>query len=324
MRLSAPLKCAWLALLLAGVVLTALLRRDARAGVPPERADATRVRLRITTLANGERALIDAGGYAVPLRSYRHIAAGTTMADDLLLALAEPERIAALTRYGREHKPEAHLYGQRAASGGVANLEQLKQRSVDLLILNHMGAPAELARTREAGIEVFNLGEMRGLTTLLPNIAQVAALLGDPARGERLAQRLVRRMRAVAADVAPARRRRGVYVSAYGGQLFGGATRTSYHDVLIAAGLIDAAAARYRDFPHYDPEQLLELDPDIVVTQPASVALLCRISGLARLRACRDGGIGVIGIDDALLGDPGLGMLDAAETLRDRVYGTPQ
>jgi ABC-type Fe3+-hydroxamate transport system substrate-binding protein len=324
MSLSTPLKCVWLCLVLGAVMLGALVGKDARARVPPPRPGALAPSLRITTLPSGERGIVDAGGYAVPLRRYQHLAAGTTIADDLLLALAEPERIAMLTRFGRDHKADAHRYGQRAAFGGPGGIEALKQAGVDLLILNHMGAPAELARAREAGIEVFNLGEMRGLTTLLPNIAQVAALLGAPERGARLAAQLRRRMHSVAADIAPLAKKRAVYVSAYGGQLFGGSTRSSYHDVLEAAGLIDASAERFRDFPQYDPEQLLELDPEIVVTQPASVALICRISGLSRLRACQAGGAGVIGLDDALLGDPGLSMLEAAEALRDLVYGPPR
>jgi iron complex transport system substrate-binding protein len=321
MTLSTPVKCAWLLLVLGGVLLTAFMHKDARAGAPPARASHVTPRLTLVDMGGGKQGLVDSGGYAVPLRSYQHIASGTTLADDLLLALAEPERIAALTRFGREHKPDPHRYGQRPSFGGPTDLESLKRQGVDLLILNHLGAPAEIARTREMGIEVFNLGEMRGLVTLLPNIAAVATLLGHPARGERLAEKLVRRMRAVAADIPVQRRKRAVYVSAYGGQLFGGGRRTSYHDVLTSAGLVDAAADKFNDFPHYDPEHLLLMDPDIVVTTPASMALVCRLSGLGNLRACADGGRGVVGLDDALLGDPGLGMLEAAEELRYRAYG---
>jgi iron complex transport system substrate-binding protein len=145
--------------------------------------------------------------------------------------------------------------------------------------------------------------------------------LGHPERAERLIDKLTRRMKAVAVDIPPARRKRAMYVSAFGGQLFGAGKRTSYHDVLRSAGLIDVAAEHFDDYPHFDPEQLLELDPEIVVTSEASVASLCKVNGLAHLRACSEGGRGVLGMNDALLGDPGLDMLDAAETLRSLVYG---
>jgi iron complex transport system substrate-binding protein len=166
---------------------------------------------------------------------------------------------------------------------------------------------------------------MRGLATLKRNCVMVATLLGDRKRGERLFEQLQRRMQAVAADIPTAQRKRALYVSAYAGQLFGGAAGTSYHDVLTAAGLIDVAAPLYRDWIHYDPEQVLLLDPEIIVTSTASASQLCRMPALDRLRACGHaggaGGDGVIDIDEAAIGNPGLGMLDAAEAIRDRVYG---
>jgi iron complex transport system substrate-binding protein len=277
--------------------------------------------LRYVELPGGARGLADAGGHVVPLRHYARIASGTSVADDLLLALAEPERVVVLSAYGREHSAEPHRYGARKLLGGPTHVEMLKREGVDLLLLHHLGAPTELERVREAGLEVFNLGHMRGLTTLRDNIEIVAALLGQPERGRYLSEKLVRRMGAVAADIPKNERKRGLYVSAYGGQLFGGGKGTSYNDVLEAAGLIDVAAASYRDWPHYDPEQVLQMDPDVVVTSQGSADALCRVSGLEHLRACQQGGRGVVAMDDALMGDPGLSMLDAAETVRDLVYG---
>jgi iron complex transport system substrate-binding protein len=316
------LKGAWLALVLASVALIALVHDDA--GATHVRSPAGHPRAAsplLVALPSGQRGLADVSGHVVPLRRYARIAAGSSVADDLLLELAEPERIAMLTHYGRTHSVDAHRYGQRPSFGGPTDLERMTQLGIDLLVLNHFGAPAELARAREAGLTVFNLGEMRGLSTLLPNIEALAILLGDPARGERLSARLVRRMTAVAADIPARARKRAMYVAAHGGQLFGAGKRTSYHDVLTAAGLIDATAEHFDDFPHYDPEQLLSLDPEIIVTQQAAVPLFCRIGGLDHLRACQGGARGVVGMDDALLSDPGLEMLEAAEVLRERVYG---
>jgi iron complex transport system substrate-binding protein len=323
MRRSSLLKSAWLLLVLIGVALIALLRRDVQAA-PARKPNGPRLSTQVVALPGGQQGLADVSGHLVPLRSYRRIASGSTVADEILLELAEPERVVMLSRYGREHSPDPHRYGRRATFAGATDLERLKQHGVDLLVLNHFGAPAELARAREAGLTVFNLGEMRGLATLLPNIEALAILLGERARGERLAARFVRRMQAVAADVPARERKRAMYVAAHGAQLFGGGRRTSYHDVLSAAGLLDVAAEHFEDFPHYDPEQLLSLDPEIIVTQQTAVALLCTISGLGHLRACQAGGRGIVGMDGALLGDPGLGMLEAAELLRERVYGPPR
>lgn len=316
-------RIAWLAIVLAGVVLVSLV------GAPSSDATAVEARalsapaskIQRTTLGDGRQAILDAGGQAVPLSDYRRIAAGSIVADELLLALAEPARVVALTHYGRENSRSAHLFGDRIEIDGPADIERMHKHRVDLLILNHFGAPAALARVRDAGIEVFNLGEMRGIATLVPNIESVAILLGDRELGVRLAVSLQRRMRAVAADLPRERRKRALYVSAYGGQLFGGAARTSYHDVLVAAGLLDVAADSFSDWPHYDPEQLLGFDPEVIVTTDASVAQLCRTSGLDHLRACSPERGAVVGLPEGLIGNPGLGMLDAAEEIRDRVYG---
>jgi ABC-type Fe3+-hydroxamate transport system substrate-binding protein len=316
-------KVAWLAIVLTGVVLVAIVGREP---APPMASAGTLgagETVRVISLPNGQRGVADAGGHIVLLRDYRRIASGSVVADEILLALAEPERVVALTHYGRESVDRGFEYGARLEIQSAADVELLRKHRVDLLILNHFGAPAELARLRDAGIEVFNLGEMRGIATLRSNIETVSLLLGDRARGLRLAENFQRRMRAVAADVPRERRKRALYVSAYGGQLFGGAARTSYHDVLTAAGLIDVAAVSFSDWPHYDPEQVFALDPDVVVTTDASVEILCRTSGLDQLRACKTPGA-VVGLPGLSMEDPGLGMLEAAEQIRDRVYGPMQ
>jgi iron complex transport system substrate-binding protein len=314
-------KAAWLAIIFAGIVLVSAIGRDSETQTPlATKTSTTGSNVRLITLANGRQGIADAGGQVVPLQDYHRIAGGSIVADELLLALAEPERIVALSHYGRTHARNPHAYGDRVEISGAGDVELLRKHEVELLFVHHLGVPAELARVRDAGIEVFNLGEMRGIATLIPNIETVATLLGDPDRGVRLAESFQRRLQAVAVDVPNERRKRAIYLSAYGGQLFGGAARTSYHDVLTAAGLIDAAAYRFSDWPHYDPEQVLALDPEVIITTEASVAPFCRISGFDHLRACSRKGL-LIGIPEARIGDPGLAMLDTAEEIRDRVYG---
>jgi ABC-type Fe3+-hydroxamate transport system substrate-binding protein len=317
----ARLQAAWLALVLTGVVLVAFLGGEHTPPMaPPRSAAAPSAVPPIVTLSNGERAVADAGGQLVPLRNYGRIAATSIVADELLLALAEPERVVALSRYGRGAAAENYRYGNRVELQGLHEVEFLRKLEIDLVIAHHLGAPAEVARARDTGTQVFNLGDMRGLSTLLPNIETVALLLGDRERGVRLAESFQRRMRAVAADIPKERRKSALYVSAYGGHLFGGAAHTSYHDVLEAAGLMDVAAEHFTDWPHYDPEQLLELDPEVIVTTEASLPLLCRTSGLAHLRACNQPGA-IVGMPENQIGDPGLGMLEAAERIRERTYG---
>lgn len=266
-------------------------------------------------------AVIDASGHTLPRHAYRRIASASAYADQLLLGLAEPERVIALSHNGHAHDPDAFRYGARAEISSPGELERLLALRVDLLLVNHLGAESELARVRAAGIAVFDLGEMRGVSSLHTSILSLAAALGDRSRGERLWSRWSWQFAAVARDVSPERRERALYVASYAGKLYGGTVGTSYHDVLEAAGLIDIAAQRYRDWPNYDPEQLLLLDPPLLVTERGMADPICSNAWLHTLSACKQREAGaIVEIDSHLIGDPGLGMLDAAEALRARVY----
>ena len=325
MKASDVASAAWLVLALGGVTWLGMRGADASSVVAPrETAGSSAASATYTRLANGERGLVDASGFAIPLRPYVRVAGASALADTLLLALTEPERIDALSSYGREHSEAPHLYGARFPIVSLDQLEILIERRVDLIVMNDMRSEARLARARESGIQLFNLGEMRGLSTLLPNIAAVAALVGAPERGRAYADKLVRRMKMVSADIPIARRKHALYVSAYANQLLGGAVGTSYHDVLVHAGLIDVTDGEYSGWPQYDPEQLVALDPELIIANEGTAKGLCLVGGLQQLRACQHGGAGVLSRPTALLGDPGPRMLEAAEALRTMVYGAPE
>ncbi len=299
------------------------------------------------TLPSGERVLRDASGRLVPLRDYRRIVAGSTVARTLLLALAEPDRIAAVTDYGLDEWEESYRLAGIPTLASLADLESLLALEPDLVLIHALNDERRIARMQEAGLAIFDLGEMRGLSGLKDNIAQIAALLDAPERGRRYADALVRRMAAVADDITDTERRSALYISMYGNRLFGGSAGTSFADVFASAGLNDAAAdANYRGWPQYSIENVLVLDPDIIITHIGMGAEICRHPGLAVLRACvsarkrgddsrgndspgdeivRDEGgamtSGIVEVPGYLLTSPGPEMLEAAESVRAAVYG---
>jgi iron complex transport system substrate-binding protein len=314
----------WLVLTLVGVAVTVTHGAAAKQTSAVATRSALAAGATYARTISGQQGVVDANGVVVPVGSYKRIATVSTIADGIAVALLEPERLYAMTDYGRKHTDVPHLYGSRMAVVGLHQLEELVDARVDLVITNHVRSQAELARMRDAGLQVFNLGEMRGLQTLIPNIHAVAALIGAPERGRIFAEKLQRRMHLVAADVSRERRKKALYVSAYASQLFGGAEGTSYHDVLLSAGLIDVSDGKYKGWVHYDPEQIIELDPELIVANSGTGEALCRIGGLERLRACQNGGAGIVTLSPDLLGDPGPRMLEATEALRTMVYGEPE
>lgn len=264
---------------------------------------------------SSSESLRDATGVAVPVAPYARVVSASTVADQVLLELVARDRVAALTAYGARTSPTPWRYVGVPTIDALDDLEAILALEPDLVVVSNVASSRRVARLREAGLRVFDLGPMGGRGTLLEDVRQLAALLAVPARGEALAERFARRLDAVAPPPGPDAPR-ALYVQRLGAELYGGAAGTSYHDVLEAAGLRDAAAEAGREgWPRYAAEELLALDPDLLVTPAGGEEAVCRFPGLDALRACRGGR--VLAVDDALLGDPGFGMLGAAEALVD-------
>lgn len=271
---------------------------------------------------NGVDGMRDATGHFVPLASYQRIASTSGVSDSVLLSLAEPDRIVAFTRYSVDNSPIAYRYAGKPTIEDLTKVEELLSLKPDLVLVNNLGNEGRIERLREAGLTVFDLGEMRGLKTLLPNIVTIGTLLGRPEAGEQLAARFARRMGSIAKDVPEAQRSLAIYASIYGDSMYGASTGTSHHDVLVAAGLRDKAVGVYEDWPRYTPEMMLALDPEVIVTQDGMRQLMCRHTSLKQLRACGPSGK-IIEVNGRLLDDPSLTMMDAAEAVYEAAYLAP-
>ncbi|MGF1466268.1 MAG: ABC transporter substrate-binding protein [Sandaracinaceae bacterium] len=254
------------------------------------------------------------------VRAYGRILSASTVADQLLVELYDRRRIVAVTAYSLEQSPAAHRFAGLPSIDRFDDLEAVLALRPDLIVVNDYGDPARIARARSAGLRVFDLGPMHGVETFLEDARQLTRLLGVPERGERYARRFARRIAQVAAGRAPEDRLGGLYLTVYGDRIFGGTVGSSYHDILRYGGLRDVAAGAHRGWPEYGLEELLSLDPDLIVTKPAMGRRLCARPGLHRLRSC--GGAGrILELDAVLLDATGPGMLEAAEAVFDGAYG---
>lgn len=272
---------------------------------------------------NGEPALRDGSDVLVPLKRYQRIASASTIADAVLLELSEPDRVVAYTAYSAEKVWDAHRFRGKPELAGLGRVEAILELKPDLLLVSAISERDKMSRLREAGVTVFDLGPMEGWATLGPTILRIGLLLGERERAERYSTALERRAESIARDVAPKARRTALYLSVYGQQLYGGAARTSFHDILTFAGLRDVAAPHYEGWPLLGPEQVLELEPEIVVTNDGMAENLCATPGLHRLEACKRSG-SVVTLPEWLLGDPGPNLVVAAELVHERVYGKPK
>jgi iron complex transport system substrate-binding protein len=271
--------------------------------------------------ADGKLALLDATGAQIELRPYHRIASGSPLADPLLLELSAPTDIVAFSARAPLSR-EPYRYAGKPSLEPTRRVEHLIALQPDLVLLNSLGEHGRIEQLRGAGITVFDLGAMWGVQTFLRNVSAIGWLVGRPEAARELGRRFQARLDAIARDVPTGSRRGALYVGVHGNELYGGTIGSSYHDVLSYAGLVDVAAKRYQGWPSYDPEALLSLDPEVVVTQNGMRAALCERAELGRLRACGPSGE-VIELDAQLLSDAGLGMLDAAEQIHQLAYPGP-
>lgn len=271
-----------------------------------------------TAPTGGPESVMDATGHLIEVRRYERIASCSTISDRVLLEIVERPRIAAVTEYGATSFSWSHRAADIPQVRRLTDIEGMLAVAPDLVLLNNFADDRAVAQARRAGLRVFDLGPIRGFDSLLEDVRELGAVIDESERAEAYATALTRRMHAVAGDMPRSARRRGLYVSLVGGHLYGGGAGSTYHDILTYAGVDNIAAQDFEGAPEYTNEQLLTMDPVLLITRGGMSVPICRHPGLDELSACRSGNI--IEIDGALVDDPGPDMLNAAEALHAALY----
>ncbi|MEK7415309.1 MAG: ABC transporter substrate-binding protein [Planctomycetota bacterium] len=262
----------------------------------------------------------DARGAVFPIRPYQRVVTLDLLSDELAGRLLPLSRLIGVSGWAQD--PEAWRLAGIPRMAGLSDLESLLVMKPDLILVSTSGTEiGRIQRLRDAGIAVFNLGPAGGTRELCANIRRVSLLLGVGERGEQIAAQFERRLSHVSTHLPSQMvRRRALVLTPTVIQVYGGTTGSSFHDLVLAAGLIDAAEGHFAEpWPLISAEQALTLDPDIIVTRRGGVDILRRIPGFDRLRALHTPDA-AIELPEALFDSPGLSVLDAAERLCDAAY----
>jgi len=254
-----------------------------------------------------------ADGSWVASGPYRRIISLDPAIDDALAEMGMATRLLAVSSWSYAHGSRARLLHQvpHQLPPGAA-LEDLLALHGDLVLVSGASDPLRSAQLRAAGMTVFNCGTERTAADAAQALRQVAALLGAGALGEELASRFLSRLDRVRDPRLPPLC--ACYVAIYGGELLGGTAGTTYHDLLIAAGLSDAAALHgWRDWPTYHLEDLVAMGPQVILTATGMGATLRALPGAGRIPALAAKRI--IEVDPELLSLTGIGELEAAEAV---------
>ncbi|MGF1510056.1 MAG: ABC transporter substrate-binding protein [Myxococcota bacterium] len=306
-----------------GVGLAGALMASAAAVLLLSRDEGAKTQVAAEPDAPDDRAdaIVDARGRLVPVKAYERILSLNPVSDHILLELIEPERLVGVTRYTLDTHPERWRFGQRPGFVSSKGVERVLDLRPDLVVISKYADEAFMARLRETQIHVFDLGELLGVETTVDNIRTLSKLLGIPARGVRLERDYVRNLKALEQALEGRERPPGIYLSVYGGSLFGGTRNTSYQDLLYFGGVKDMAPAHgFAGWPQYSAEEIIAIDPPLVVTPGGFAATICRHAVLERIAACQPGGR-VLELPEKNHGDPGLGLVNAAQDLQRLVFG---
>lgn len=177
---------------------------------------------------------------------------------DQLLVLLAPDRIAALSPLSRD--PALSFVAPQAAHLPVVrpSAEAVLRLHPDLVLATNYGAQATVALLTAEGLRVVRLGLPQTFPGIRAQTRRVAALLGVPARGERL-------VAAMDATLAAVPHRLGHPTAiALEPRFFTAGPGTLMDAVLRAAGLTNVAHGQ-----PLSPEALLRHPPDLLVTQQA-------------------------------------------------------
>jgi len=230
-------------------------------------------------------------------------------ADQLLLALADPGQIVALSRFSRDAGMSAAA--REAARFPLANggVEAVLRDKPDLVLAGPYDRPVTSGMLARQGIAVRIVPLWQGFEAGAAEIRALAGVLGHPERGEAL----VARIAAARLAASGAGRGRSALALGRGGYVDGADSLAG--SLLAAVGLRPALAAAHGRFVPL--ERLLELDPQVLVLAEGRSTASDRGAALLRHPALRAWAAGrqVVTLPPALTACPGPALAEALDRL---------
>ncbi len=187
--------------------------------------------------------------------------------DEILMALVEPERIAALSRLVDDPGvssivKEAKKIPNRVQGQSVEGVLAFKP---DLVIIPDFHPPEMLQSARELGLKVYIYKTPSNVEGVKRSIRQLAALTGEKEKGEAVIAEMDAKINRVQQHIAciPKDKRKRVIQLRSEGAFY--APDNSFGDVCRYAGVSDATLElHYPSAMEITQEKIVELNPDII------------------------------------------------------------
>jgi iron complex transport system substrate-binding protein len=183
-------------------------------------------------------------------------------ADELLVTLADPGQIAALSVYATDPLMSFTAEAAAAFRHDIADAEQVVDLDADLILAGRYTKRATREMLEQLGYRVELLDAVDSIDASIAQIRRVAALVGHPDRGEALVSN-IEEARSRVATIAP-ERERTVSVYQRRGYVTGGETLTA--ELLTIAGFRYVGGEIAGDRGGFVPlEKIVAAPPDVIV-----------------------------------------------------------
>jgi len=195
-----------------------------------------------------------------PMRVVSH----TVGTDDLLLAVADPGQIAALSHLSRDPKFSFHaLDKQRFPVIRDSEAESILRYKPDLVLVTNYSRPEVVELLRRSGIPLMVFDRFESLEDAYANLRRLGQTLGHPERAEALIRGTQGRVAELQRRLTGVKPRR---VMAAGIYPFVAGADTTFQDICLHAGAINVAAeAGIRGHQPMPSEQVLRWNPEVLV-----------------------------------------------------------
>ena len=187
--------------------------------------------------------------------------------DEILMALVEPERIAALSRLVDDPGVSSIVKEAKKVPNRVKgnSMEGVLAFKPDLVIIPDFHPPEMLQSARELGLKVYIYKTPSDIKGVKRSIRQIADLTGEKEKGEAVVAKMEERIKRVQqrlAGIPQAQRKRVIQLRSEGAFY---APDNSFDDVCRYAGVSDATLElKYPSAMEITQEKVVELDPDII------------------------------------------------------------
>jgi iron complex transport system substrate-binding protein len=248
--------------------------------------------------------------------SPRRVVSQTVGTDDLLIALAGPGQIAALSHLARDARySPASKAGQRFPCLRTGEAEDILRFRPDLVLVASYTQAETVALLRRAKVDVLLVDQFDSLDDLFANARRIGQALGRQERAEQLIREWRARVQALALRLKGCK---PVRVLAVGFYPFTAGSGTTFQDICDHAGALNVAAEMgLKGHAPTPNEKVLGWPVDVLVAPwEQGMDLQARLRDLAPykfMRAFREGH--VVALPGALMASTSQARLDAYEWL---------